>query len=98
MSHNRPRKLIETVIPLPEINDASVYDKMPGIGPHPKAFTTGGPVCRSLAPGRDLNPVPALITKATIDYPARYFGKPAGRNLQDSWLLHCSVFKGPQWA
>ncbi len=30
------RKLIEVAIPLPEINDASAYDKMPGIGPHPK--------------------------------------------------------------
>jgi putative DNA methylase len=30
------RKLIEVALPLPEINDASAYDKMPGIGPHPK--------------------------------------------------------------
>ncbi len=172
MSHTRPRKLIETVIPLPEINDASAYDKMPGIGPHPKGihhwwarlplpcarailfasvvddpadvegfealpekekdrllaereklfdlirrllqkkphehpevfeearevlrkacgdkmpevldpFTGGGSIPLEAqrlgfqAHGRDLNPVPALITKATIDYPARYFGKPA---------------------
>jgi putative DNA methylase len=26
------RKLIEVALPLPEINDASAYDKMPGIG------------------------------------------------------------------
>ncbi|MGE5571724.1 MAG: DUF1156 domain-containing protein [Bacteroidota bacterium] len=32
------RKLIEVAIPLPEINDASAYDKMPGIGPHPKGI------------------------------------------------------------
>src|SRR5438067_13502873 len=32
------RKLIEVVLPLPEINDASAYDKMPGIGPHPKGI------------------------------------------------------------
>jgi putative DNA methylase len=171
MTH-RPRKLIETVIPLPEINDASAYDKMPGIGPHPKGihhwwarlplpcarailfasvvddpadvadfddlpeadqarllaererlfdlirrlmpkkphqhpevfeearkvlekacggrmpevldpFTGGGSIPLEAqrlgfqAHGRDLNPVPALITKATIDYPARYFGRPA---------------------
>ena len=25
-------------LPLPEINDASAYDKMPGIGPHPKGI------------------------------------------------------------
>lgn len=168
----RPRKLIETVIPLPEINDASAYDKMPGIGPHPKGihhwwarlplpcarailfasvvddpadvedfehlpeaeqarllaereklfdlikrllqkrphenadafreareviekacggkmpevldpFTGGGSIPLEAqrlgfqAHGRDLNPVPALITKATIDYPARFFGQPA---------------------
>src|SRR5436190_3234568 len=33
-----PRKLIEVALPLPEINDASSYDKMPGIGPHPKGI------------------------------------------------------------
>ncbi len=26
------KKLIEVALPLPEINDASAYDKMPGIG------------------------------------------------------------------
>lgn len=31
-----PKKLIEVALPLTEINDASAYDKMPGIGPHPK--------------------------------------------------------------
>ena len=36
MSH--PRKLIEVALPLPEINDASSYDKLPGIGPHPKGI------------------------------------------------------------
>lgn len=34
-----PRKtLIEVALPLPEINDAAAYDKMPGIGPHPKGI------------------------------------------------------------
>ncbi len=33
-----PRKLIEVALPLPEINDASAYDKMPGIGAHPKGI------------------------------------------------------------
>lgn len=32
------KKLIEVALPLPEINDASTYDKMPGIGPHPKGI------------------------------------------------------------
>jgi putative DNA methylase len=32
------KKLIEAALPLPEINDASAYDKMPGIGPHPKGI------------------------------------------------------------
>lgn len=32
------KKLIEVALPLPEINDASAYDKMPGIGPHPKGI------------------------------------------------------------
>jgi putative DNA methylase len=32
------RKLIEVALPLPEINDASAYDKMPGIGAHPKGI------------------------------------------------------------
>jgi putative DNA methylase len=32
------KKLIEVSLPLPEINDASSYDKMPGIGPHPKGI------------------------------------------------------------
>jgi putative DNA methylase len=31
-------KLIEVALPLPEINDSSAYDKMPGIGPHPKGI------------------------------------------------------------
>lgn len=33
------KKLIEVALPLPEINDASAYDKMPGIGPHPKGIS-----------------------------------------------------------
>jgi putative DNA methylase len=32
------KKLIEVALPLPEMNDASAYDKMPGIGPHPKGI------------------------------------------------------------
>jgi len=32
------KKLIEVALPLPDINDASAYDKMPGIGPHPKGI------------------------------------------------------------
>lgn len=32
------KKLIEVALPLPEINDASAYDKMPGVGPHPKGI------------------------------------------------------------
>jgi putative DNA methylase len=35
---NALRKLIEVALPLPEINDASAYDKMPGIGAHPKGI------------------------------------------------------------
>jgi putative DNA methylase len=35
---NQRKKLIEVALPLPEINDASAYDKMPGIGPHPKGI------------------------------------------------------------
>lgn len=38
MTQKPPRKLIEVALPLPEINDASSYDKMPGIGPHPKGI------------------------------------------------------------
>jgi len=29
-----PKKLIEVALPLAEINDASAYDMIPGIGPH----------------------------------------------------------------
>ncbi|HWP03346.1 MAG TPA: DUF1156 domain-containing protein, partial [Gemmatimonadaceae bacterium] len=32
------KRLIEVALPLPEINDASAYDKMPGIGAHPKGI------------------------------------------------------------
>ena len=32
------KKLIEVALPLPEINDASLYDKMPGIGAHPRGI------------------------------------------------------------
>lgn len=32
------KKLIEVALPLDIINDASAYDKMPGIGPHPKGI------------------------------------------------------------
>jgi putative DNA methylase len=38
MTHTYRKKLIEVALPLPEINDASAYDKMPGIGPHPKGI------------------------------------------------------------
>jgi putative DNA methylase len=38
MSTLQARKLIEVALPLPEINDASSYDKMPGIGAHPKGI------------------------------------------------------------
>jgi putative DNA methylase len=37
MSSQR-KKLIEVALPLPEINDASAFDKRPGIGPHPKGI------------------------------------------------------------
>lgn len=32
------KKLIEVALPLDAINDASAYDKLPGIGPHPKGI------------------------------------------------------------
>jgi putative DNA methylase len=32
------KKLIEVALPLPEINDASAFDKRPGIGAHPKGI------------------------------------------------------------
>ena len=35
---NYRKKLIEVALPLEAINDASAYDKMPGIGPHPKGM------------------------------------------------------------
>lgn len=38
MNNKIKKKLIEVALPLPEINDASAYDKMPGIGPHPKGI------------------------------------------------------------
>lgn len=38
MNNSYKKKLIEVALPLPEINDASAYDKMPGIGPHPKGI------------------------------------------------------------
>lgn len=38
MTFDAPKKLVEVALPLPEINDASAYDKMPGIGPHPKGI------------------------------------------------------------
>lgn len=34
----RCKKLIEVSLPLDAINDAAAYDKMPGIGPHPKGI------------------------------------------------------------
>lgn len=38
MTEQQKKKLIEVALPLPEVNDASAYDKMPGIGPHPKGI------------------------------------------------------------
>jgi len=38
LSKEGEKKLIEVALPLAEINDASAYDKMPGIGPHPKGI------------------------------------------------------------
>jgi len=37
-SDSHRKKLIEVSLPLDVINDASAYDKMPGIGPHPKGI------------------------------------------------------------
>jgi len=37
MSHTK--KLIEVALPLDIINDASAYDKMPGIWAHPKGVS-----------------------------------------------------------
>lgn len=37
-NRNLKKKLIEVALPLPEINDASAFDKRPGIGPHPKGI------------------------------------------------------------
>ena len=39
---NPIKKLIEVTLPLPEINDASAHDKMPGGGPHLNAPAIGG--------------------------------------------------------
>ena len=33
-----PKKLIEVALPLDAINDACAYEKMPGIGPHPRGI------------------------------------------------------------
>ena len=33
-----PKKLIEVVLPLDDINAACAYEKMPGIGPHPRGI------------------------------------------------------------
>lgn len=38
MENRHRKKLIEVALPLPEINDASAFDKRPGIGPHPKGI------------------------------------------------------------
>jgi putative DNA methylase len=40
MSHpiKSPRKLIEVALPLDAINEACAYEKMPGIGPHPRGI------------------------------------------------------------
>ena len=32
------RKLIEAALPMSDINDASAFDKRPGIGPYPKGI------------------------------------------------------------
>ncbi|MEZ5434054.1 MAG: DUF1156 domain-containing protein [Verrucomicrobiales bacterium] len=52
MSSIYPKKPIEAALPLPEINDASSYDKMPGIGPHPKGIHHWWRGCRCLVRGR----------------------------------------------
>lgn len=31
-----PKKLIEVALPLDDINNASAYEKLPGIGAHPR--------------------------------------------------------------
>lgn len=33
-----PKKLIEVALPLDDINAACAYEKMPGIGPHPRGI------------------------------------------------------------
>ena len=38
MKYLKNKKLIEVALPISELNEASSYDKMPGIGPHPKGI------------------------------------------------------------
>jgi len=38
LHNDLPEKLIEIALPLDAINKASAYEKMPGIGPHPRGL------------------------------------------------------------
>ena len=38
------KKLIEVALPLEKINASAAYEKMPGIGAHPRVYIFGGHV------------------------------------------------------
>ena len=60
-----PKKLIEVALPLEAINKASAYEKMPGIGPHPRGLHLWW-ARRPLAAAR------AVIFSQMVDDPSEY--------------------------
>jgi len=59
------KKLIEVALPLKDINEASAYEKMPGIGPHPRGLHLWW-ARRPLAAAR------AVIFSQMVDDPSAY--------------------------
>ena len=67
VSNSPKKKLIEVALPLPEINDASVYDKMPGIGSGPEGHPplVGTPTATDRA-RHSFPPWSSMIQKPTL--------------------------------
>lgn len=78
-----PKKLIEVALPLDAINEASAYEKMPGIGPHPRGLHLWW-ARRPLAAARAVifgQMVNDPSWKWEMDHP----GEVAPNNLKASW-------------
>ena len=83
-----PRKLIEVALPLDAINEACAYEKMPGIGAHPRGIHLWW-ARRPLAAAR------AVIFAQTVNDPGTNIGRgfKYGKNKKEAAVERARLFK-----